>query len=113
MELFAVIDKITRQHILERHDSVKKGEKDFITGNPLKELMDLSVDKDWFENEQSVLAQIMYTLNNYTCFMPYQVYDAVKHQIKRISGKNRDDRHYWFGCNYELKPGEKIKVEAR
>ena len=109
--MFKVIDKITRRLINEQHEKVLKKETD-LRGNPSKELTDLS-GSIWLDDETPIFMFDKEMIENAYCFLPYQVYMAVKNKIKRIPNHNKsDDGLDWSFCTYALKKGQKIKVHA-
>lgn len=110
MGMFEVIDKITKNLIKERHEEVKKGEKDF-KGNPIGELTDLS-NSMWLSDDTPVLMFNQQMIENAYCFLPYQVYLAVQDKIEKSKERYIKDGVNWAFCTYKLKEGETIKVHA-
>ena len=110
MELFDVIDKITRKLINERHKDVEQGRKNF-DGKPLKEMTDLS-DSIWLTDDTPILMFNQQMMECAYCFLPYQVYMAVKDVIEIADNHYEKDGVDWIFCTYKLKDGEKIKVHA-
>lgn len=110
MGMFDVIDKITKRLIAEQHQKVLNGELNF-KGEPETELTNLSRSM-WLNDSAPILMFNMQMIENAYCFLPYQVYLAVKDDIERVHGAHKKDGVDWFLCTYKLKDGVKIKVHA-
>ncbi len=110
MEMFEVIDKITKTLIEERHKDVENGIKDF-NNEPLREMTDLSKSM-WLDNKTPILMFNEQMIKNAYCFLPYQVYLAVQDKIEKTNECYIKDGIDWAFCTYKLKEGEKIKVHA-
>lgn len=110
MEMFEVIDKITKSLIKKRHEDVVNGIKDF-KNKPLREMTDLS-ESIWLNNETPILMFNKQMIKNAYCFIPYQVYLAVQDKIEKTDERYIKDGIDWAFCTYKLKEGEKIKVHA-
>ena len=107
--MFDVIDKITKMLIAEKHEQVLKGVTTW-DGKPIRELADLS-DSMWLGDNIPVLLFNKQMIENTYCFLPYQVYLAVKDKIEPAERyeKNGVD---WAFCSYKLKEGETIRSYA-
>lgn len=110
MEMFEVIDKITKSLIKKRHEDVEKGVTNLM-GNPAKELADLS-NSMWLSDDTPVLMFNQQMIKNAYCFLPYQIYKAVEDLIEKVPGQYEKDGVDWAFCTYKLKEGKKIKVHA-
>lgn len=108
--MFEVIDKITSKLIEDRHKKVVSGELDW-QGKPLREMTDLS-DSMWLADQTPLLMFNMQVIQNYYCFLPYQVFKAVEDIIEESKRPYVGDKE-WYLCTYHLKEGEKIHVYAR
>ena len=107
------IDKITRRLIKERKCQIYNGETDY-DGKPLLELTDLSNSMwlDWLDDDTPILMFDAQMLNYAYCFLPYQVYLAVKDVIEPTHEVYKKDGVNWDFCTYKLKDGAKIRVHA-
>lgn len=110
MGMFEVIDRITKKIIRERHEKVLRGEKNW-RNEPYKEMTDLS-DSIYLDDTTPILTFNQQMIENAYCFLPYQVYLAVKDKITPNRKCYKSGETDWFLCTYELKDGEKIKVSA-
>ena len=108
--LFEVIDSITRKLIAEQHENVEKGLKNYVTGEPYREMTDLS-DSMWFNEKTPLLMFNMRMVNDTYLFLPYQVYLILKDKIEHTDSYESNGIE-WFLCAYKLKEGEKIEVRA-
>ena len=114
MEMFEVIDTITRRLIAERHKEIENGETDWY-GNPKKELTDLTDMKD-VPSDCPLLWFNMNVVENAICFLPYTVFKAVEKCIERDTSNEaylkwwKKDGIWWFPCIYKIKEGKKIRV---
>ena len=109
MELFEVIDKLTKQLIEDRHQQVLKNET--YLGNPVKELTDLSQSL-WLDSSTPILMFNKQVIQNAYCFIPYQAYLALQDMIENESKPYESNGVLWLNCTYRLKNGCKIKVWA-
>lgn len=107
--MFNIIDKITQRLIDERHEQVIRGEKTW-NGKDYKELTDLSVSS-YLDSKTPLLMFNMRMIEDAYCFLPYQVYMAVKDIIEKADKPYVDDKE-WYFCSYKLKEGKKIHVSA-
>ena len=113
--MFNTIDKITRRLINERHDeivNVKRNNKWGGKPYPHRELTDLS-DPLWLNDETPILMWNKQMIENAYCFLPYQVFEAVKDIIEISEEVYKDGTITWDMCSYKLKDGKKIHVHAR
>ena len=110
--MFNVIDKITRRLIDERHNEVVLGEKNW-DGKPYRELTDLT-DSMWLNKNTPLLMFNRMMIENAYCFLPYQVYVAVKDMIETADKPyiDNDTDCEWYCCSFKLKEGKKIHVQA-
>lgn len=108
--MFEVIDKITRRLIAERHEEVLRGETDF-KGCPKRELTDLTGSM-WLKDDVPLLMFGQQMVENAFCFLPYQLYVAVKDVIKYCPEDYEKDGVDWTLCKYKIKDGEKIHIHA-
>ncbi len=108
--MFEVIDKIARRLIKERHEEVLNGKKNF-KGEPVKELTDLS-GSIYLDDETPILMFNQMMIEEAYCFLPYQVYLAVKDKIEPTKDVYKKDGLEWFFCSYKIKDREKIRVHA-
>ena len=108
--MFNTIDLITRRLIKERHRLVERGRL-ALNGKPYKELTDLS-DSMYLDGENPVLMFAMNMVENAYCFLPYQVYMAVKDKIEPAEERYVIDGVDWSYCSYKIKDGESIHVDA-
>ena len=106
--MFNTIDKITQRLIDERHEQVIRGEKTW-DGKNYKELTDLSGSM-WLDSKTPLLFNLRMIEEAY-CFLPYQVFMAVKDIIEKTDKPYIGDKE-WFCCSYKLKEGKKIHVSA-
>ena len=111
MGMFDAIDKITRRLIEERKRQIHNKETDY-EGKPLLELTDLS-NSMWLDNNTPILMFNEQILKYAYCFLPYQVYLAVKDVIEPTHEVYKKDGVNWNFCTYKLKDGAKIRVHAR
>jgi len=107
--MFNTIDKITQRLIDERHEQVIHGERTW-DNKAYKELTDLSGSM-WLDNKTPLLMFNMRMIKEAYCFLPYQVFMAVKDIIEEADNPYVDDKE-WYCCSYKLKEGEKIHVSA-
>ena len=110
MGMFDAIDKITRRLIEERKRQIYNKETDY-EGKPLLELTDLS-NSMWLDNNTPILMFNEQILKYAYCFLPYQVYLAVKDVIEPTHEVYKKDGVNWNFCTYKLKDGAKIRVHA-
>lgn len=110
MGMFDTIDKITRRLIEERKRQIHNKETDY-EGKPLLELTDLS-NSMWLDNNTPILMFNEQILKYAYCFLPYQVYLAVKDVIEPTHEVYKKDGVNWNFCTYKLKDGAKIRVHA-
>ena len=110
MGMFDTIDKITRRLIEERKRQIYNKETDY-EGKPLLELTDLS-NSMWLDNNTPILMFNEQILKYAYCFLPYQVYLAVKDVIEPTNEVYKKDGINWNFCTYKLKDGAKIRVHA-
>lgn len=108
--MFAVIDKITRKIINDRHEEILRGETNY-EGEPLKEITDLSGSM-WLKDNYPLLMFNQQMIENAYCFLPYQVYKAVENKIERTKQIYTKDGVDWICCTYKVKDGETINVHA-
>ena len=108
--LFNVIDTITRNLIKDRHQKVLNGET--WHDKPFKELTDLS-ESDWITDNSPLLWINQQAVKHAYCFLPLQVFEAVKDLIEETGDcnpKNRSKCKFFY--HYSLKEGIKIPVLA-
>ena len=110
MGMFDTIDKITKRLIEERKRQIQNKETDY-EGKPLLELTDLS-NSMWLDNNTPILMFNEQMLKYAYCFLPYQVYLAVKDVIEPTHEVYKKDGVNWNFCTYKLKDGAKIRVHA-
>ena len=110
MGMFDAIDKITKRLIEERKRQIFNGETDY-NGKPLPELTDLS-NSMWLDDNTSIFMFDKQMIEHAYCFLPYQVYLAVKDVIEPTHEVYKKDGVNWNFCTYKLKDGAKIRVHA-
>lgn len=103
--IFNVIEKITREHIRARHNLISKGLLD------TAELTDLS-GSEWLDEEESLLNHNIDLIHNAYCFLPYQVFNAIKDVVDELQRPLNTSFKEWYRFPYKLKEGKKIHVHA-
>lgn len=123
MGIFVTINKIIRRLQKEFHKEVvhqspkeveyykKEGKTRFIRHEitDLSGSMYLTEDTPWLEFNIEIIQ------NSY-CFLPYQVFQAIKPKIEKVHFDSHKDYKIdgvdWWYCYYQIKPGRTIHVHA-
>ena len=123
MGIFVTINKIIRRLQKEFHEEVvnqspkeveyykKEGMTRFIHHEitDLSGSMFLAEDTPWLEFNLEIMQ------NSY-CFLPYQVFQAIKPKIEKVHFDSHKDYKIdgvdWWYCYYQIKPGQTIHVHA-